>query len=400
MQKENKAAAAGFRNIFFIGLTSFFTDLSTEMVAPLVTIYLSTFATVAVIGIIEGISESLTAILKSYSGYIGDKFSNKKMLAFLGYASTIIYKILLFVSFSWVGVLIAKIIERIGKGVRTAPRDALVAQSAGDSLGKAFGFHKMMDMLGSAVGILVSIVLIYFLVDPNSATLDVGGFKKIFLISIIPALFGLVSILLVKEVAHRKNELRKFSLKGLHLNKRLIAYLIVIFIFSIGNSSNAFLVLRVKSLNFTTLDVLLLYLVYNLVSSIVSYPLGKLSDKIERRHLVLPGYVLYALVYFGFALTSNLIFLYVLFGIYGIYQAIMAGSEKSYITENSPKELKGTVLGLYGTAQGLGLLFASLLAGWIWMTFSEEATFIFGGIMGLVAAVLLFFVFRMKDSHA
>ncbi len=398
MNQTNKQAASGFRNIFLIGLTSFFTDLSTEMVAPLVTIYLSSFATVAIIGIIEGISESLTAILKSYSGYIGDKFSNKKTLAFLGYLSTIIYKILLFLSFSWVGVLIAKLVERTGKGIRTAPRDALVAQNAGKSLGKAFGFHKMMDMLGSALGIVVSIILIYFLVDEHSLTIDIQGFKSIFLISIIPAVLGLISLLFVKEVVHHKHELKKFTLKGLHLNKRLILYLFVIFIFSIGNSSNAFLVLRVKSIGFSTLDVLLLYLVYNLVSSIVSYPLGKLSDKIERRHLVIPGYLLYSFVYFGFAFTENIVFLYILFGIYGIYQAIIAGSEKSYITENAPSDLKGTVLGMYGTAQGIGLLFASLLAGWIWMTLGEEMTFIFGAVIGLLAAIALYFVFQIKDS--
>ncbi|MGD9910798.1 MAG: MFS transporter [Candidatus Izemoplasmatales bacterium] len=398
MHNENKLAASGFRNIFFIGLTSFFTDLSTEMVAPLVTIYLSTFASVAIIGVIEGISESLTSILKSYSGYIGDQFSNKKMLAFIGYASTILYKILLFLSFSWVGVLIAKLIERTGKGIRTAPRDALVAGSAPSSLGKAFGFHKMMDMLGSAVGIVVSIVLISLFVDSTSGNLDTTGFKTIFLLSIIPALFGLVSLLLVKEIKHQRHELKKFSLKGLKLDRQLIMYLIVIFIFSVGNSSNAFLVLRIKSIGFTTMDVLLLYLVYNLVSSIVSYPLGKLSDKIDRKHLIIPAYLIYSFTYVGIALTGNISLLYVLFGIYGIYQAIIAGSEKAYIAEIAPKDLKGTVLGLYGTAQGLGLLVASFVAGWIWMAVSEEMTFYFGALMSFIAMILLIFVFRMKSE--
>ncbi|MBU0996503.1 MAG: MFS transporter [Firmicutes bacterium] len=396
---NNKTLAVkGFRNIFLLGLVSFFTDLSTEMVAPLVTIYLSTFATVAIIGIIEGITESITAILKSYSGYIGDKFSNKKILAIFGYSSTVVYKIMLFFSFGWVGVLFAKLIDRIGKGIRTAPRDALLAESSNGQFGKAFGFHKMMDMLGSAFGILFSIVIIYLLLGSNVTLLSTADFKTIFLLSIIPALAGLFALIFVKETKHRKNELKKFSLKGIHLEKGLIFYLLVIFIFSIGNSSNAFLVLRVKEIGFSTLDVLWMYLIYNVVSSIVSYPLGKLSDLIPRRKLVIPGYILYAFVYFGIALTQSKIWLYVLFGIYGIFQAIIAGSEKAYITEISPKDLKGTVLGLYGTAQGLGLFLASFLGGWLWVKVSPESTFYFGGLVGLLAAIALAFVFKIKRS--
>lgn len=399
-QSGKTNALKGFRNIFLLGLVSFFTDLSTEMVAPLVTIYLSTFATVAVIGIIEGITESITAILKSYSGYIGDKFSNKKILAIFGYGSTVIYKILLFFSFGWVGVLIAKLVDRIGKGIRTAPRDALLAESSNNNFGKAFGFHKMMDMLGSAFGILLSILLLYVLFGNELSSLATSDFKTIFLISIIPALAGIFCLIFVKETKHHKNELKKFSLKGIKLEKSLIFYLLVIFIFSIGNSSNAFLVLRIKSIGFSTLDVLWMYLIFNVVSSIVSYPLGKLSDKIQRRHLVIPGYILYGLVYLGFAFFEGRIMLYVLFGVYGIFQAIIAGSEKSYITEISPKEIKGTILGLYGTAQGLGLFLASFLGGWIWISISEEATFVFGGIMGLFAAIALAFVFQIKKSNA
>lgn len=399
-KREFLAAKSGMRNIFLLGLTSFFTDLSTEMVAPIVTIYLSGFATVAIIGLIEGITESMTALLKSYSGYIGDKFSNKKMLAFVGYAAAILYKIMLIFSFTWVGVLFAKIIDRTGKGLRTAPRDALVAESGGKKLGSAFGFHKMMDMAGSAMGILMSILLVIWLVGENANALTTSDFHAIFLISIVPVLFGLVSLLLVTEAKHHKNELKKFSLKGIHLPKQLIWYLVVVLVFSIGNSSNAFLVLRIKEVGLTTLDVLKLYLVYNLSSSIVSFPLGKLSDKIGRKHLVIPAYILYGLVYLGFAFLTTEIWLYLLFVVYGIFQAILAGSEKSFVTELAPKDLKGTVLGLYGTAQGLGLLAASLLAGWIWTAISPSATFVFGGVMGFLAAISLAIVFQIRPEPA
>jgi len=396
---EKKLIKQGFRNIVLLGLVSLFVDLSTEMVYPLVTIYLSTFASVAIIGVIEGLAESVAAILKSYSGYIGDKFSNKKILAFIGYFSAILYKILLFFSFGWIGVLIAKLVDRIGKGIRTAPRDALVAESGRNTLGKAFGLHKMLDMLGSALGILAAIYFYTILVDPSSITLDVDAFKSIFLISIIPALIGVFCLLFVKETKHAKNELQKFSLKGIHLEKKLIVYLIVVFVFSIGNSSNAFLVLRVSSLGFTPIDVLTLYLVYNLTSSIVSYPIGKLSDRIPRRRLVIPAYLLYAVVYLGIALFESRVMLYVLFAMYGVFQALIAGAEKAYVTENAPEGLKGTVLGLYGTAQGLGLLLASFIAGAIWTYVSVSATFVFAAIMSFVAALSLVFVFRIKSKN-
>jgi len=396
--REKLSIKQGFRNIVLLGLVSLFIDLSTEMVYPLVTIYLATFASVGIIGVIEGLAESVAAILKSYSGYIGDKFSNKKSLAFIGYASAIIYKILLFFSFSWVGILIAKLVDRIGKGIRTAPRDALVAQSGQATLGKAFGLHKTLDMFGSALGIAFALLLFSLLVNQDETAVDVPAFKQIFLLSIISALLGLFCLLFVKEVKNRTGEIRKFTLKGIHIDKRLVVYLIVVFLFSIGNSSNAFLVLRVASLGFTTVDVLLMYLTYNLVSAMVSYPLGKLSDRIERRHLVIPAYLIYALVYFGIAFFDSKLWLYVLFGIYGIFQALIAGGEKAFITENAPKDYKGTILGLYGTAQGLGLLLASFAAGAIWMYVGIRYTFAFGGLMGLLAAIGLVFVFRMPPD--
>lgn len=395
--KERLSVKQGFKNIVLLGLVSLFVDLSTEMVYPLVTIYLSTFASVAIIGVIEGLAESVAAILRSYSGYIGDKFNNKKTLAFIGYSSAIIYKILLFFSFSWIGVLIAKLVDRIGKGIRTAPRDALVAQSGEATLGKAFGLHKTLDMFGSALGIVFALFLYNLLVNDFDVIADVTAFKKIFLLSIIPALIGVFCLLFVKEVKNHRDSLRKFTLKGLHLDKRIIMYLVVVFLFSIGNSSNAFLVLRVSSLGFTTVDVLLLYLVYNLVSSIVSYPLGKLSDKIHRRHLVIPAYLLYSLTYFGIAFLETRTWLFLLFAVYGIFQALIAGAEKAYITENSPTDFKGTILGLYGTAQGLGLLIASFAAGAIWSFIGIRYTFAFGGLMGLLAAIGLVFVFNMKQ---
>lgn len=392
---EQKQIKRGLINIVFLGLVSFFIDLSTEMVYPLVAIYLQTFASIPVVGIIEGFAESAAALLKSYSGYIGDKYQNKKKLAFLGYSSAVFYKIILFFSGSWLGILIARLIDRIGKGIRTAPRDALVAESNIEGLGKSFGLHKMLDMFGAGLGILVAYILYKQLIS-NDTIIDVETFKIIFLLSIIPAVIGLILLLFVKEKGNHQKQENKLSLKTLKINPRIIWYLAVVLLFSLGNSSNAFLILKATSAGYNTSSVLLLYLVYHLVSTIFALPMGKLSDRIGRRKLIVPGYCLYGLVYIGFAFLTSKISLLILFGVYGLYQAIISGSEKAFITECAPKEAKGTIIGLYGTCQGIGLLFASLLAGGLWTWQGISAPFIFGGVMGFISAILASVVMKYR----
>lgn len=398
IKQEQNLVKRGFINIVFLGLVSLFIDLSTEMVYPLVTIYLSTFASVQIIGVIEGAAESLAALLKVYSGYLGDKFHFKKRLAFLGYSSAIFYKILLFFSFGWVGVFFAKLVDRIGKGIRTAPRDALVAESGEQALGKAFGIHKMLDMLGSALGVLIAFFLYGYLVNENQGLVDVEAFKKIFLISIIPAVIGVIFLLFVRETKKERKEVHTFHLKGIKIDSKLKFYIGIVLLFSIGNSSNAFLILKIYEIGFSPQNVLLLYLIYNVTTSLFAIPLGKLSDKIGRRRLVVPGYLLYGIVYFGFALFETQTYIIILFILYGLYQAFITGAEKAYISEYSPKEMKGTMLGLYGTAQGIGLLFASLIAGFLWTVIGPNAPFVLGGITGIVSAVLTFIVMSKKTK--
>jgi len=357
------------------------------MVYPLVAIYLQTFASVPLVGIIEGFAESIAALLKSYSGYIGDKYQNKKRLAFLGYSSAILYKIILFFSGSWIGITFARLTDRIGKGIRTTPRDALVAESGVEALGKSFGIHKMLDTFGAGLGIFIAYFLYRRLVS-NDTLIDVEAFKTIFLLSIIPAAIGLIFLLFVKEKGSHQKQENRLSLKKLKINPRVIWYLVIVLLFSLGNSSNAFLILKATSAGYHTSSVLLLYLVYHLVSAIFALPMGKLSDRIGRRKLVVPGYFLYGVVYLGFAFLTSKSSLLILFGMYGLYQAMISGSEKAFITEYAPKEAKGTIIGLYGTCQGIGLLFASLLAGGLWAWLGISAPFIFGGVMGFISAIL------------
>lgn len=369
-------------NIVLLGLVSFFTDMSTEMVYPLVPLFLtaSLGASPAIVGIIEGIAESIASILKVFSGYIGDVYHNKKRLTFIGYSTAVIYKFFLLVASSWPGVLVARVIDRTGKGIRTAPRDALVAQSAeGEKLGGSFGLHKMLDMAGSSLGV----VFAYLFVATNF------GFHKAFLYSIIPSLVGILIIFAVRDEKDSREEPQKLSLKGFRLDRKLKWYLLVIFVFCLGNSSNTFLLLKAQECGFSASQVILLYLVFNVVTSVLAIPSGKLSDKIGRSKVLVPGYLIYGLVYLGFAYFADKTAVLLLFVAYGAYNALISGAERAFIVENAPAEYKGTALGVYGMLQGIGLLLSSIIAGFLWDGLNSSAPFVFGGILAVVAALAI-----------
>ena len=376
------------RNIFFIGLVSFFTDISTEMVYPLIPLYLTGAlgATPALVGLIEGIAESISSLLKVYGGHIADRFQKKKALAFAGYATGIVYKLALLLATSWLGVLAARVIDRMGKGIRTAPRDVLVSESADvNSMGKAFGLHKSLDMAGAALGILIA----YFLLRGNAAY----DYQNLFLLSIIPAALGLSMFYLIKEkrveprekVARPKLSLASFK----NLDGQLKLYLVVVLLFTLGNSSNAFLLLKAKAVGFDDASVIMLYFIYNAAAALLSLPLGRLSDMVGRKKLLVCGYMVFAAVYFGFAFAFSQTFMYGMFMLYGVYTAMITGVERAFVAEIAPKNLKGTMLGLQATIAGLALLPASVITGLLWNTFGAKVPFIYGASLSLMAALLL-----------
>ncbi|WP_206458040.1 MFS transporter [Anaerovorax sp. IOR16] len=375
------------QNIMYLGLVSFFSDISAEMVYPLIPLYLvSSFgATPVIVGIIEGIAESMASLLKVFSGYFTDKYQKKKPIAFCGYAMGLFYKLALLFAASWVGILLARIIDRIGKGIRTAPRDVLLSESADkNSMGQAFGIHKALDMAGSALGILIAYLL---LVNAQGNF----NYKKLFLISIVPMIIGLIALLLVKEKTEStQTKLREPFWNGMKkLDGKLKLYLLIVFIFTLGNSSNTFLLLRAKSIGFSDTNVVLLYLVYNFSAAILSFPFGKLSDKVGRKNVLVAGYIVFASVYFGFAFATNATTLVISFIFYGFYTALISGTERAMIAEISPPALKGTMLGLHATLVGVALLPASIIAGALWNVFGAVAPFSFGASLSLFAALLL-----------
>lgn len=396
MRKE-QAAGKGVRNIAFLGLVSFFMDLSSEMVYPLIPIYLTSVlgATPTIIGVIEGIAESIASLLKVFSGYVSDRYQRKKPIAFVGYATGLLYKIAMLFAASWPGVLVARIVDRFGKGIRTAPRDVMVADSADSAaVGKSFGLHKMLDMAGSAAGVLLAFFLF--------TGLGQDAYRTVFAASMILATLSLCMFFFIKETKEprQSRQREKFWLGIKGLNHQLKLYLCVSFLFTLGNSSNSFLLLRAADVGISEEQVILLYFVFNTTASLLSIPFGKWSDRIGRKNVMILGYVMFAAVYLVFAAADNPAMIVAAFFLYGIYTAMITGAEKAFIAEIAPKELKGTMLGLHSTLVGIALLPASVIAGLLWDYIGTYAPFLFGAAVSLAAALALKLGLKGKPETA
>ncbi|MBC7320587.1 MFS transporter [bacterium] len=369
-------------NVIILGIVSLLTDISTEMVYPLIPLYLTSKlgASPAIVGLIEGVAESTASLLRVFSGYISDMIGKRKPLAILGYGSSTLGKFFLYLSNTWGLVFVGRWIDRFGKGIRTAPRDALIADSTDPTRrGRAFGLHRTMDTFGAVLGILLA----YYFFTRFS-----GDYSRVFLYSLIPAFIGVLALFFVREAKKiDKKSASKPSLKWSLLDRRLKGFLIVTLIFTLGNSSNQFLLLRAKNLGFDTATVLLLYLAYNLVYMAFAYPAGRLSDRIGRKRLIVVGYLFYGLVYLGFAIVKNQSTVWLLFALYGIYIGLTEGVQKALISDIAPVDIRATLIGLHATLEGIGLLPASFIAGLLWNNISASAPFYFGGLMGIISAI-------------
>ncbi len=352
------------------------------MVYPLIPLYLSAKlgASPAIIGLIEGIAESLASLLKVFSGNISDRIRKRKPLAIFGYTFSSLGKIILYAANAWGWVLFSRIVDRLGKGIRTAPRDALIADSTKPKqLGMAYGLHRAFDTLGAAIGVSLAILLL---------TLNQGNYNNVFIWALIPALLGVSILFFTKDkLASIITIRKKLSPHWRVLPRRLKLFLIIVFLFALGNSSNQFLLLRAKNLGLSIIAVLLAYLFYNLIFGVFAFPIGKISDRIGRKKVLIIGYLVYGLVYIGFALSNRPELVWVLFGIYGLYNAFTEGIEKALVAEVAPETFRGTLIGLHATLVGIGLFPASLLAGLLWSIWGASAPFYFGGALGVISAI-------------
>lgn len=381
-------------NIIILGLASLLTDVSTEMVYPLLPLFLTQTlgASPTILGLIEGLAESAASILRVFSGNISDRLGRRRPLAIGGYASSTAGKVLLYLALGWPLVLAGRLIDRIGKGIRTAPRDALIAESADPAArGRAFGLHRAMDTLGATLGV----VLAYLFLRTSPAQ-----YRGIFLWALVPAVLAVAVLFRVQEPARRARLGRMPPLRWAALDRRLQGFLIVIVLFTLGNSSNQFLILRAGSLGISATDAILLYLSFNVVYAIVSYPAGRISDRIGRRTVLVAGYAVYGLVYLGFGLARSTATVALLFPIYGLYFGLAEGVEKALVADLAPADLRATAIGLHATLVGIGLFPASLLAGGLWTAFGPAAPFYLGGVLGLTASISLFLVLRPAPGAA
>ena len=402
------------RNIVLTGFTSFFTDVSSEMIYPLLQAFVSMIMASKkvllgpILGIIEGIAESTASLLKVFFGYYSDKIQNRKLPAIAGYSTSALAKFLLLLSFfGWYFVLLARFFDRVGKGVRTAPRDALISESTPKEMqGKAFGFQRGMDFAGATLGALICFFLVLQFMDPVTKTLkDLNSFYILFLISIIPAFIGVTFLFFIKEkklqtAQTTKTQKPKPNLNIRQYDKNLQIFFLAQLVFTLGNSSNQFLLLRSMNLGYALSTVVLMYLIFNLSTSLLSTGFGSLSDRIGRKKLLIAGYGLYAVVYiaFGFISHKTNFLLWFFWPVYGIYYAMTEGIEKAFVSDIAPKDSKATALGFYHTIVGVGLLPASIIAG-ILFSLLPNAPFIFGGALALFAVTILGFFVKEKGSE-
>lgn len=359
------------------------------MVYPLIPLFLATLTgnPWAALGLIEGFGESAASLLKVFSGRASDHLGQRKPLAIAGYAGSALGKVLFYLAQSWGLVFVGRLADRIGKGIRTAPRDAIIADSTpAGRRGTAFGLHRAMDTLGAAAGVLVALLL----VSRFPATPRRTDFLPVFLLALVPQVLGVAVLFFARETGPCRIE-RKLTRQGLHgLPAKLRLFLLVAGIFALGNSSNQFLILRTKTIGFTIAATLGAYLLYNLVYGLLSWPAGRIADAVGRKRLLVGGYAVYGLVYLGFALlgpASATWLPWLLFGLYGVFSALTEGQEKALVADLAPEEHRATFIGLHATLVGIGLLPASLLAGALWTLFGPSAPFLLGGCLGLSAAL-------------
>jgi MFS family permease len=384
------------RNVLLTGFTSFFTDVSSEMVYPLLQAFVSTILAARgafigpALGIIEGIAESTASLLKVFSGYYSDRFQKRKGPAISGYSLSAVAKaLLLLASAGWYFVLISRFIDRIGKGIRGAPRDALIADSVPPEVrGRAFGLQRAMDFAGATLGVLILYLLSLKFIDHATGTIgNITGFYTVFTLSIIPAALGVIFLFFVKETGSLSlpGKIRpRPSLDLRRYDKNLKFFFLAQAIFTLGNSSNQFLLLRSMNLGFALPAVVLMYLLYNLSSTLLSHGFGSLADRIGFKTVLASGYALYGLVYLAFGLVAHgSMLLWGLWLLYGAYAALTEGLEKAFIAKIAPIESRATALGFSNTIVGIGLLPASLIAGFLF-SLQPSAPFLFGALTSVI----------------
>jgi len=378
------------RQVLLLGFVSLFTDIASEMLYPVTPIFLTAVlgSSMAVVGIIEGIAEVTAALLKGYFGNLSDKIGRRSIFIVLGYGLSALAKPLpgLFPNIS--AVLTSRTTDRIGKGIRTAPRDALLGSYTDGNSGAIFGFHRGMDTLGAAIGPLAAIFLLYLFPD---------NFQLIFLAAFIPSAFAVFFTLLIKDKKIPAKDRARSSYADFWRSAptQYKSVLLLITIFSFVNSSDVFLILKSKDISESSILAILGYVFYNLIYAGTSYPLGKLSDRLGKNLIFGCGLFIFSLVYFGFAFLEETIFIWILFALYGLFSAATEGISKAWVSDLIPDERRGSAIGLLTMFSGFAIMLGSFTAGFLWDEFGSQVPFLLSAVVSLIVA---FSILRMNKS--
>jgi len=376
------------RNVFILGLVSLFTDLSSQMVFPLIPLFMVNVlgSGVYAVGIVEGAAETTASFLKVVSGYWSDRIGRRKPFVLFGYSISAITKPLFAFANIWSFVLYIRVIERIGKGIRSAPRDAIVAESSDESVrGRAYGFHRAMDGVGSVLGAALALLL-----------LPIFGYRNIFMFAFLPGMVAVFIILFINEKkrASEEHKINEMSIKGTfrELPTNLKLFLIVSVIFALGHFGYAFLLVRVLDIGLADQMAILFYIIFYVVYTVCTIPFGILSDQIGRKKVLMAGYVIFGITSFGLIFATNVYSVLGLFVSYGIFYAMIDGAQRAFVVDLAPKHLKATALGTFHTAIGLVALPGGCIAGLLWDKISPETTFIYGLTLTIISLILFTFV--------
>jgi len=405
-QIEDKKYFGVSRNVFFLGWVSLLTDVSSEMVFTVLPLFLLNVLKVGtpIIGLIEGIAEGTASLLKLVSGWLSDRLGQRKSLAVFGYSLSTLAKPFLYIASSWGVVLAVRFSDRVGKGIRSAPRDALVADSTSpNEMGRSFGFHRAMDTMGAVLGLSLAALIVY-LVERGGLELTWHAFRTLVIAGIGPAVLAVLMLLLfVREKKRAAQPKSGDPTAGQAIcegpakaaDGRFKLFLVIMVLFTLGNSSDAFLILRAQNLGFSVVGLLVLFVAFNLVYALAAMPAGMVSDKLGRKRVIVVGWAIYALSYLGLALASATWQLWLLFALYGLYYGISEGVCRAFVCDLVPVEKRGTAYGWYHTAVGISLLPASVIAGWLWHLIGPSATFYFGA--GMAGAAMLGFLLLIRE---
>ncbi len=389
-------------NVFFLGLTSLLTDTSSEMIFTLLPLFLANVLAVptAIIGLVGGLSDSTEAVFKIFSGRVSDKIHRPKLLTALGYSLATVVKPLMLVAGSWGIVTAVRMGDRVGKGIRESPRDALLADSIhAAERGRSFGLRQAMDTTGAVIGLTLSAIIIYA-VEGNATQITLKSYHWLVIGGIIPAALAVAVVLIfVRETRRASTDGKDGSLlQTTPFDLRFKIFLAILAVFTLGNFSDFFVILRAQHLDIPLIQVVGMLVLFNIVYALIAWPAGILSDRVGRKRLIILGWSVFALIYLGFALASNIWQTWLLFAGYGIYYGAFQGVGKAFVADLVPAERRGTAYGLYNGVMSLFLLPASLIAGWLWDAFNPELPFYLGAGLSFVA--MLGVVFMVKEPRA